>query len=74
MKYHLTEESYKEYLKDMESQGYKILPTVTISPKICECGRLYKDRKDKDGNMLCSLCHGHLNLESLKTLWETPKK
>lgn len=43
-----------------------------ITPKMCECGRLYKDRRDKDGNMMCSACFTGLDIESLKKLWGTP--
>lgn len=44
--------------------------TITkIAPEMCECGRLYKDRRDKDGKMMCSACYTGLSVEDLKNLW-----
>ncbi len=51
-----------------------MIETTTITPEMCECGRLYKDRRDKDGKMICSACYTGLELEDLKKLWGTPKK
>jgi hypothetical protein len=45
---------------------------ISIVPEICECGRLYKDRRDRDGKMMCSACYTGLNVEDLKNLWGTP--
>jgi hypothetical protein len=44
----------------------------TISPEMCECGRLYKDRKDKSGKMICVACYIGLSVDDIKKLWETP--
>jgi len=41
-------------------------------PVMCECGRMYKDRRNKNGKMLCSLCHTGLSKEELKLLWSFP--
>lgn len=41
-------------------------------PEMCECGRLYKDRRDKNGKMMCSACYTGLSVEDLKKLWGTP--
>ncbi len=69
MKYHETEESYAEYKKDLEDQGYKLPTTICIYPVLCECGRLYKDRRNEEGKMMCSLCHTGLDMESLRKFW-----
>lgn len=53
----------------------KDLPkTTTITPQMCECGRLYKDRRDADGNMMCSACYTGLSLDDLEKLWRTQIK
>lgn len=44
----------------------------TIVPEMCECGRLYKDRRDKDGKVMCSACYCNCSVENLKLLWGTP--
>lgn len=49
-----------------------MIKTTTIVPEMCECGRLYKDRRDKDGKMMCSACYTELSVEELKLLWSTP--
>lgn len=41
-------------------------------PEMCEYGRLYKDRKDKNGKTMCSSCYTGISLEDLKILWSTP--
>jgi hypothetical protein len=41
-------------------------------PEMCECGRLFKDRRDKDGKMMCSACYTECDVASLKKLWGTP--
>ena len=43
-----------------------------LTPEICECGRLYKDRRDKDGKTMCSACYTGLSIYDLKKLWDTP--
>ncbi len=48
--------------------------TTTICPELCECGRLYKDRIDDQGNRMCSACYTGLSLEDLKNLWGKPIK
>ena len=48
------------------------IKVTTIVPEMCECGRLYKDRRDKDGKMMCSACYIGLSIEDLKKLWGTP--
>lgn len=42
------------------------------SPEMCECGRLYKDRVDQNGKMICSACITGLSIDDLKMLWSTP--
>lgn len=51
-----------------------IIKTKTIVAELCECGRLYKDRRDSNGKMICSACHTGLNLDQLKMLWSPPKQ
>ncbi len=48
------------------------IKVTTHAPELCECGRLYKDRRDKDGKMMCSACYSGLSVEDLKKLWGTP--
>lgn len=48
------------------------MKTVAVVPEMCECGRLYKDRRDRDGKMMCSACHSGLSVDDLKALWGTP--
>ena len=43
-----------------------------IHPEMCECGRLYKDRVDENGKMMCSACYTGYSVEDLKKLWGTP--
>lgn len=43
-----------------------------ISAELCECGRLYKDRIDKDGKKMCSACYCDCDVETLKKLWIVP--
>ncbi len=42
------------------------------TPEMCECGRLYKDRRDENGKMMCSDCYNNCDVETLKKLWSTP--
>jgi hypothetical protein len=49
-----------------------IFKTIGIEPSMCECGRLYKDRKDEHGKMICSACYTKLEVKDLKRLWSTP--
>lgn len=46
----------------------------TIVPEMCECGRLYKDRTDETGKMMCAACYTGLSVEDLKKLWGTQVK
>jgi len=47
---------------------------IVSKPKLCECGRLYKDRKDASGKMICSACICDCSVEDLKNLWSTPEQ
>ncbi len=69
MKYHEKEESYNDYEKSMEAQGYKFFNIINNIAVLCECRRLYKDRRDEKGKKMCSVCYTGLDLESLKRLW-----
>lgn len=51
-----------------------MIKTTVVIPEMCECGRLYKDRKNEDGKLLCSACYTGLSIEELKLLWGTPVK
>ncbi len=51
-----------------------MIKITTVTPEICECGRLYKDRKDEHGTMMCAACYTGLSVEDLKKLWGTPIK
>ena len=48
------------------------IKVTTHVPEMCECGRLYKDRRDKDGKMMCAACYTGFSVEDLKKLWGTP--
>jgi uncharacterized Fe-S center protein len=48
------------------------IKTSTYSPEMCECGRLYKDRRDENGKMMCSACYNQCDVDTLKKLWSTP--
>lgn len=50
------------------------IETTTNYPKMCDCGRMYIDRRDKNGKKICSLCYTGLSIEDLKKLWSTPVK
>lgn len=45
---------------------------MVVVPELCECGRLYKDRRDDSGKMMCSACYVGCSVEVLKKLWGTP--
>lgn len=47
---------------------------LEITPEMCECGRLYKDRRDEKGKTMCSACYCDCDIETLKKLWGNPKK
>ncbi len=49
-----------------------MIKTTVIIPEICECRRLYKDRRDESGKMMCSACYTGLSVEDLKKLWGFP--
>lgn len=49
-----------------------MIKTTTIVPEMCECGRLYKDRRDETGKTMCSACYTGFSVDKLKKLWETP--
>lgn len=46
--------------------------TTCVSPELCSCGRLYKDRKDERGNTMCSACYNNCSIDTLKMLWSAP--
>lgn len=46
--------------------------TKTVTPEMCECGRLYKDRRDANGKMMCSACYSDCDVETLRKLWGIP--
>ncbi len=46
----------------------KKINTTIIVPEMCECGRLYKDRRDENGKMMCSACYCNCDVETLKNL------
>lgn len=52
----------------------EIIDTKFILPEKCECGRLFKDRIDKNGKAICALCHTGLSIDDLKKLWGSPIK
>lgn len=41
---------------------------TTSLPQLCECGRLYKDRRDKNGKTMCAACYCNCDVETLKKL------
>lgn len=47
---------------------------TTVVIEMCECGRLYKDRRDENGKMMCAACYTGLSVDDLKKFWETPIK
>jgi hypothetical protein len=51
----------------------KEIKITSISPKMCECGRLYCDRRNSEGKMMCSVCYENCSVEELKMLWSTPE-
>ncbi len=57
-----------------DQSNFMQIKTTTITPELCECRRLYKDRRDKDGKMICSACYTGLSVEDLKKLWGAPIK
>ena len=48
------------------------IKTTTITPELCECGRLYKDKRNSEGKMMCSACYSNCSVETLNKLWSTP--
>jgi hypothetical protein len=48
------------------------IKTTFTYPQMCECGRLFKDRRDKEGKMICSACYTGFSVEDLKILWGHP--
>lgn len=49
-----------------------MINSTTIIPELCECGRLYKDRRDNQGKTMCSACYTGFSIEELKLLWGHP--
>lgn len=45
---------------------------TSVTSEMCECGRLYKDRRDKDGKTMCAACYTGLSVDDLKKLWSQP--
>lgn len=68
MKY-LSQEEYEAYRKSLPGQGFSNLETKIIIAELCECGRLYKDRRDESGKMMCSACLLGCSVEDLERLW-----
>ncbi len=48
------------------------MKNTTVTAEMCECGRLYKDRRDDQGKMMCSACYSGFSVDDLKKLWSTP--
>ncbi len=48
------------------------IETTTNYPEMCECGRMFIDRRDKDGKMMCAACYTGLSLDDLRKLWSSP--
>lgn len=46
--------------------------TTSVTAELCECGRLYKDRRNEHGKMMCSACYNDCDVETLKKLWGNP--
>jgi hypothetical protein len=42
--------------------------TKSVVPEICECGRMYKDRRE-NGKTMCAMCYSGYSLEELRVLW-----
>ncbi len=51
-----------------------MIKVTSITPEMCECGRLYKDRISHLGKKMCSACYTGLSVEDLKLLWGHPVK
>ena len=56
----------------MEWIKVEVVPTP-IYAEMCECGRLYKDRRNESGKMMCSACYCKCDVETLRKLWSPPK-
>lgn len=54
-----------------DSEKKLVVEHIVITSEMCECGRLYKDRRDENGKMMCSACYTGLSVEDLKMLWGT---
>ncbi len=48
------------------------IKTISVYPQKCECGRLYKDRRNSEGKTMCSACLNECSVEDLKILWSYP--
>lgn len=66
----MSQERYKEYKEKLKSQGYPYVKTITYCAEMCECGRLYKDKRNSEDKMICSACYYDCDIESLKKLWK----
>lgn len=55
-----------------EDELPKEVKSKVIIAEMCECGRLYKDRRDEHGKTMCSACFSGLSVEELKLLWGMP--
>ena len=53
-------------------EKYMVIKTTTVTLEMCECGRLYKDRRDENGKMMCAACYNNCDVETLQKLWSTP--
>ncbi len=61
-----------EHCMDCRCDYEKPISTTVISAEMCECGRLYKDRRDENGKMMCSCCATGLSVDQSRILWNTP--
>lgn len=48
------------------------IKVTSVTPKLCECGRLYEDRISHLGKRMCSACYLGCDIETLKKLWSIP--
>jgi hypothetical protein len=45
---------------------------TSITDEMCECGRLAKSCRNKDGKIVCTCCATGISVEDLRILWSTP--
>lgn len=73
MKYQ-SQEELENYKKSLRDQGFFTLETTISLPEMCECGRLYKGRRDENGKEICAACFSNCSIEDLKKIWGTTNK